>query len=51
MGLQVWYNEDSSSYKVCDGSGEDPTCSDSLLSPISVSDHLHYLGIPISGLC
>ena len=48
---QVWYNEASSSYQVCDGSGEDPNCSDSLLLPDSISDHLTYLGIPISGLC
>jgi predicted lipase len=48
---EVWYNEDSSSYQVCDGSGEDPNCSDSVLLPISVSDHLHYLNLPISRMC
>ena len=48
---EVWYTENSTSYRVCDGSGEDPNCSDSLLFPVSVSDHLHYLNIPISGLC
>lgn len=51
VSTEVWYNEDSSSFKVCDGSGEDPTCSDSLPLPISISDHLEYLGLPISKLC
>jgi hypothetical protein len=27
----------------CDGSGEDPSCSDSVLG-ISIPDHLHYMG-------
>jgi len=48
---EVWYNEPSTSYKVCDGSGEDPTCSDSVALPISVSDHLDYLGFHVSSLC
>lgn len=48
---EVWYTQDQSSYKVCDGSGEDPTCMDSLTLPVSISDHLNYLGLPISGLC
>ena len=38
--------------QVCDGSGEDPTCSDTVtLMELSVSDHLHYMGMPISGMC
>ena len=45
---EVFYNEDSSSYKVCDGSGEDKTCSDSTLST-DVNDHLSYLGITTGG--
>lgn len=48
---EVWYTEDASSYQVCDGSGEDPNCSDSLDLDIDITDHLHYLNIPISGLC
>lgn len=48
---EVWYTEDSSSFKVCDGSGEDSSCSDSLDFPTSVSDHLHYLNVPISQSC
>jgi len=30
-------------YKVCDSSGEDPTCSDSVGS--NCDDHLHYMGV------
>ena len=48
---EVWYNSNSSSYQVCDGSGEDDKCSDQLDFDISVSDHLHYINIPISGSC
>eukprot|EP01138_Halocafeteria_seosinensis_P003081 gb/GECG01003149.1/.p1 GENE.gb/GECG01003149.1/~~gb/GECG01003149.1/.p1 ORF type:complete len:313 (+),score=31.07 gb/GECG01003149.1/:1-939(+) len=48
---EVWYNSDSSSFQVCDGSGEDGQCSDSLDFDTSISDHLHYINIPISGSC
>lgn len=47
----MWYNSDSSSYQVCDGSGEDKKCSDYLTFDTSISDHLHYINIPISGSC
>ncbi|KNC53134.1 uncharacterized protein AMSG_09209 [Thecamonas trahens ATCC 50062] len=36
-------------YTVCDGSGEDPYCSDSVAFPASVFDHLHYMGIYENG--
>ena len=49
--MQVWYNEASSEYTVCDGSGEDQKCSDSLWLPDSISDHLTYLNITISRMC
>ncbi|KNC79051.1 hypothetical protein SARC_08538 [Sphaeroforma arctica JP610] len=32
---------------VCDTSGEDPLCSDSLYFALSISDHIHYLGSKI----
>jgi hypothetical protein len=40
-GVEIWYNEASSSYTTCQG-GEDPTCADSLLlyNPV---DHGTYL--------
>jgi hypothetical protein len=31
----------------CDGSGEDPTCSDQFYIDLSVDDHLTYLGVDI----
>jgi len=31
-------------FTVCNGSGEDPSCSDSQFLDLSVYDHLHYLG-------
>jgi hypothetical protein len=39
---EVHYNEDSSSFKICDGSGEDEGCSDGELS-YRVGDHTQYL--------
>ena len=51
VATEVWYNEPSTSYQVCNGSGEDPNCSDSLLLPDSISDHLDYINIMISELC
>ena len=51
MDVQVWYNEPSTSYTVCNGSGEDPSCSDSMPGPLSGPDHLLYLGIPVSKMC
>lgn len=50
VATEVWYDEANTSHKVCDGSGEDPTCSDSVLGD-SIEDHLYYMGMHISGLC
>lgn len=48
---EVWYNEANTQYQVCDGSGEDPNCADSVpwYDLFDVSDHLHYMGIMIDG--
>ncbi len=48
--VEVWYDEPSTSFKVCNDSGEDPTCADSVLGD-SVQDHLDYMAIQISNLC
>eukprot|EP00050_Salpingoeca_kvevrii_P003846 m.236015 g.236015 ORF g.236015 m.236015 type:complete len:311 (+) comp10893_c0_seq8:1162-2094(+) len=48
---EVWYNEVSDHYRVCDGTGEDPLCADSIKFLESIPDHLHYLGYPISRSC
>jgi len=42
---EIWFTDDTS-YRVCDGSGEDPTCSDSVLGD-SIADHLTYLGVDL----
>lgn len=47
---EVFYKENYTGpdcLKVCDSSGEDPTCSDQYDFDIVVSDHLHYLDILI----
>jgi hypothetical protein len=45
---EVYYGNDGpadGSYRVCDGSGEDPQCSDQyVITAVSVWDHLHYFG-------
>jgi len=48
---EVFYTqkyEGPSSLKVCDGSGEDKTCSDQYVFDTDVSDHLNYLGMTLS---
>eukprot|EP00462_Mataza_sp_D1_P009813 CAMPEP_0175154326 /NCGR_PEP_ID=MMETSP0087-20121206/20269_1 /TAXON_ID=136419 /ORGANISM="Unknown Unknown, Strain D1" /LENGTH=280 /DNA_ID=CAMNT_0016441181 /DNA_START=32 /DNA_END=874 /DNA_ORIENTATION=- len=45
IATEVFYNEDSSSYVVCNGSGEDSSCSDHFDLDTKIDDHLHYLGI------
>eukprot|EP01116_Phalansterium_solitarium_P003896 TRINITY_DN14731_c1_g1_i1.p1 TRINITY_DN14731_c1_g1~~TRINITY_DN14731_c1_g1_i1.p1 ORF type:complete len:318 (-),score=91.12 TRINITY_DN14731_c1_g1_i1:369-1262(-) len=52
MGFQhvpyeVWYPQDmtaTSSYTICDASGEDPNCSDSLAPDYEIPPHLTYFG-------
>ena len=48
---EVWYTEQTGlDYKVCNGSGEDPTCADSVsVFDYSVADHLVYLDVHICG--
>lgn len=43
---EVWENPaEGMDFTVCDGSGEDPNCSDSQTLDLSVYDHLHYLDV------
>jgi len=51
-GTEVYYVSDPTSYKVCTGAptDEDMSCSDDQFD-LSISDHLNYLGVPISDLC
>lgn len=46
ISTEVWWNS-STTYKVCDETGEDPTCSDSILVSLNIEEHLSYLGIPL----
>ena len=47
---EIFYSEDFSSYKVCNGTdGEDPTCSNDSMN-ISIADHLEYFNINIGSL-
>eukprot|EP00735_Rhodelphis_limneticus_P000913 TRINITY_DN1144_c0_g1::TRINITY_DN1144_c0_g1_i1::g.17216::m.17216 TRINITY_DN1144_c0_g1::TRINITY_DN1144_c0_g1_i1::g.17216 ORF type:complete len:287 (+),score=77.73,sp/P19515/LIP_RHIMI/32.71/2e-30,Lipase_3/PF01764.20/1.5e-32,DUF2974/PF11187.3/5.9e-06,Abhydrolase_6/PF12697.2/2.1e-05,PGAP1/PF07819.8/3.6e-05,Abhydrolase_5/PF12695.2/3.5e-05,Thioesterase/PF00975.15/0.00011,Abhydrolase_3/PF07859.8/0.0046,AXE1/PF05448.7/0.015,Abhydrolase_1/PF00561.15/0.015,Abhydrolase_8/PF06259.7/36,Abhydrolase_8/PF06259. len=46
---EIWYDTDDS-YYVCDNSGEDPSCYNSLpVISLSVVDHSYYYGIAVSG--
>jgi len=43
IAQEIWFNT-ATHYKICDASGEDPSCSDSILIP-SIDNHLDYLNI------
>jgi hypothetical protein len=40
---EVFYNQDSTSYVICNDSGEDPSCSDKYLLDVNIPDHVFYL--------
>jgi len=42
---EIWFTT-YTNFKQCDGSGEDPSCSDSVIGD-SIDDHLTYLGIDL----
>lgn len=44
---EIFYNEPSDAHKVCDGSGEDPTCSAqfNISAAAGVKDHTTYFGV------
>ena len=47
VATEIWYPAPNSTiYKICDNSGEDTTCSNSV-GPLhwSTADHMHYMGI------
>jgi hypothetical protein len=41
---EVWFSS-GDQYQICNGSGEDPDCSDSNLLDLSIPDHLTYMGV------
>jgi len=44
VATEVWYPNNVYDFQICDGSGEDPNCSDSVVLPLSIDNHLEYLG-------
>jgi len=46
---EYWFKNGTENYLQCNGSGEDPSCSDSLfLIQTTINDHMTYLQIPLS---
>lgn len=43
IATEVWYWNDK--YNICNGSGEDPSCSDSQPLAASIQDHIDYMGV------
>jgi len=46
IAQEIFYNEDSTEYTVCDNTGEDPVCSDSCFCSLicdNIPDHLLYM--------
>ena len=43
---EIWFQDGTGlDYRVCDSSGEDPTCQDSVFLDLNILDHLYYLGV------
>lgn len=48
---EVWFPSNYTTYVLCDGSGEDPACSDSVpFTQLTMKDHVTYLGYGEYGL-
>ena len=47
LPTEVYYDEASTVATVCDGSGEDASCSDNCTLCTSVADHLYYLNVSL----
>jgi hypothetical protein len=49
---EVWFNRGMTKYQVCSATnGEDKSCANSLLLPVSVFDHITYRGISVGTHC
>ncbi len=49
---EVFWNDANTSYKFCTrGNGEDPSCADGELLPVSIGDHTHYYGVDVGNSC
>jgi hypothetical protein len=51
IATEVFFDEPSSHYTVCSGSGEDPKCSDQFDFDTYISDHLDYMAIQCCSGC
>jgi hypothetical protein len=54
VATEVFYNATdmaSTTARICDGSGEDPTCADGLSWADSIDDHEYYFGLRIGESC
>lgn len=47
VATEIFEGHTATSYKQCNGSGEDPSCADGILLPFRASDHLSYMGIDL----
>lgn len=47
VATEIFEGNTATSYKQCNGSGEDPSCADGILLPFRASDHLSYMGIQL----
>jgi len=51
VATEIWYPTNSTTYVICNDSGEDPKCSDSVPpNKLSIQDHLSYMGYGWNGL-
>merc|ERR1711874_822166 len=54
-GTEVWYpagmEPGDDSYRVCTSQGEDPQCSNGLLTTLDVRDHLYYFNNQLASCC
>ena len=50
MPRELWWSKNGGGEAiVCDGSGEDSNCSDSIVAPLTFTDHWYYLGYRVCG--
>jgi predicted lipase len=47
IATEVWWNT-TTTHKICNDSGEDPTCSDSNSVDLSIPEHLDYLNVHLT---
>ena len=48
---EIFEDKAGTTYRQCDSTGEDPTCSDQFFLGLDISDHLLYMGSCMSSTC